>query len=55
LKEIVLKNKKELDKYRSRLFEAKEAYRKEQAELPFEKKIEMVNTLNRFAKQWRNS
>ena len=52
MKKVVVKNKKEVEKYRQKLFKAKEAYRKEQAELPFEKKIEIITKLNRFAGEW---
>lgn len=38
MKKVVAKNEKELEKYRQRLFSSKEAYRREQAKLPFEKK-----------------
>ncbi|MEW6203647.1 MAG: hypothetical protein AB1546_16870 [bacterium] len=53
MKKVIAKNKKEVEKYRQKLFKAKEAYRKEQAKLPFEKKIEIVMKLNRFAREWR--
>lgn len=52
MKKVVAKNEKEVEEYRQRLFKAKEAYRKEQAKLPFEKKIEIVMKLNRFAREW---
>ena len=52
MKKVVVKNKKEVEKYRQKLFNAKKAYRKEQAELPFEKKIEIIAKLNRFAGEW---
>jgi uncharacterized glyoxalase superfamily protein PhnB len=53
MKKVVAKNEKELMEYRQRLFEAKESYRKEQADLPFEKKIAIVMQLHRFAREWR--
>ena len=53
MKKVVAKSEKELEQYRQRLFKAKEVYRKEQAKLPFEQKIEIVIKLNRFAKEWR--
>lgn len=53
MKKIVAKNEEEVEKYRQRLFKAKEAFRKEQAKLPFEKKIEIIVKLNRFAKEWK--
>ena len=52
MKNVVAKNKKDVEKYRQRLFKAKEAYRKEQAKLSFEKKIAIVMKLNRFAREW---
>ena len=55
MKQVTAKNEKEVEKYRQRLFKAKEAYRKEQAKLPFEKKIEIVSKLNRFAREWRQT
>ena len=55
MKKIVAKNEKEVEKYRQRLFKAKEAFRKEQAKLPFEKKIEIVVKLNKFAREWRQA
>jgi hypothetical protein len=45
VKKIVAKTEEELEAYRQRLFAAKAAYRKEQAKLPFEKKIEIVMKL----------
>ncbi|MFQ5652250.1 MAG: hypothetical protein ACE5IY_20160 [bacterium] len=53
MKKVVAKNEKEVEEYREKLFRAKEAYRKEQAKLPFEKKIEIVMKLNRFARKWK--
>lgn len=55
MKKVVAKNEKEVEKYRQELFKTKEAYRKEQAKLPFEQKIEIVMKLNRFAKEWRQA
>ena len=55
MKKVIAKNEKELEKYRQRLFKTKETYRKEQAKLPFEQKIEIVMKLNRFAKEWRQA
>ena len=55
MKRVVAKNENEVEKYRQSLFKAKEAYRKEQAKLPFEKKIEIIIKLNRFAKEWRQA
>jgi len=52
MKKAIAKNEKEIEEYRQRLFKAKEAYRKEQAKLPFEKKIAIVMMLNRFAREW---
>lgn len=52
MKKIVAKNEKEVEKYRQSLFKAKAAYRREQAELPFEEKIAIVMKLNRFAREW---
>lgn len=52
MKKLVAKNEKEVEEYRQKLFEAKEAYRKEQAKLPFEEKIAIVMKLNRFAREW---
>lgn len=52
MKKVIAKNEKEVEKYRQRLFKAKEAYRKEQAKLPFEEKIAIVLKLNRFAREW---
>ncbi|MCK6622520.1 MAG: hypothetical protein HUU32_02535 [Calditrichaceae bacterium] len=52
MKRAIAKNEKEIEEYRQRLFKAKEAYRKEQAKLPFEKKIAIVMMLNRFAREW---
>ena len=54
MKKVVAKNEKELEAYRQRLFDAKEAYRREQAKLPFEKKIEIVMKLNIFTREWRS-
>jgi hypothetical protein len=53
MKKVVAKNEIELEKYRQKLFKTKEAYRKEQARLSFEQKIEIVMKLNRFAKEWK--
>ncbi len=49
---VVARNNKEIEEYRRKLFKAKEAHRKEQARLPFEKKIEIATVLNQFARQW---
>ena len=53
MKKVVAKNEIDLEKYRQKLFKTKETYRKEQARLSFEQKIEIVMKLNRFAKEWR--
>ena len=53
MKKVVAKNEVEVEKYRQKLFKTKETYRKEQAGLSFEQKIEIVMKLNRFAKEWR--
>jgi len=53
MQKVVAKNENEIEKYRQKLFKAKELYRKEQAKLPFEKKIEIVMNLNKFAKEWK--
>lgn len=55
MKKVIARNKKDVEKYRQKLFKAKEAYRKEQAKLPFEKKIEIVMQLNKFAKEFKAS
>ena len=55
MKRVVAKNEKEVEEYRQRLFKAKEEYRNEQAKLPFEKKIEIVIKLNRFARDWKQA
>lgn len=55
MKKVVVRNEKELEEHRQRLFKAKEMYRKEQAKLPFERKIEIVMKLNRFAREWRQA
>lgn len=55
MKKAAARSKKDIEKYRQKLFKAKEAYRKEQARLPFEKKIEIVMQLNRFAKDFKKS
>ncbi len=55
MKKVLAKNEIELEKYRQTLFNSKEAYRREQAKLPFEKKIEIVMRLNRFAREWRRA
>ena len=52
MKKVIAKNEKEVEEYRQRLFKAKEAYRKEQARLPFEEKIAIVMKLNKFAREW---
>ena len=54
MKKVAVKNIKEVEKYRQKLFKAKEAYRKEQTKLSFEKKIEITAKLNEFAKEWGN-
>lgn len=53
MKKVVAKNQAELESYRQKLFSSKKAYRREQAKLTFEKKIEIVMKLNRFAQEWR--
>ncbi len=55
MKKVVAKNEIELEKYRQTLFSSKEAFRREQAKLPFEKKIEIVLKLNKFAREWRQA
>lgn len=55
MKKVVAKNQIELEEYRQKLFKAKETYRKKQARLSFEEKIEIVVKLNRFAKDWRKT
>ncbi len=55
MKKLVAKNTIELEKYRQTLFSSKEVYRREQAKLPFEKKIEIVMKLNRFVREWGQS
>jgi len=55
MKKIAVKNGMELERYRQTLFSSKEAYRREQAKLPFEKKIEIVMKLNKFAREWRQA
>ncbi len=55
MKKVVAKNELELEKYRQSLFSSKKRYRREQAKLPFEKKIEIVMKLNRFAREWRQA
>jgi hypothetical protein len=55
MKKLVAKNATELEKYRQTLFSSKEAYRREQAKLSFEKKIEIVIKLNRFVREWRQA
>jgi hypothetical protein len=55
MKKVVAKSEIEIEKYRQKLFKTKVAYRKEQARLSFEQKIEIVMKLNRFAKEWRKA
>ena len=55
MKKVIAKYEKEVEEYRQKLCETKETYRKEQAKLPFERKIEIVMKLNRFAKEWRQA
>ncbi len=55
MKKVVAKNEIDLEKYRQKLFKTKETYRKEQARLSFEQKIEIVMKLNRFARGWRKA
>lgn len=47
---VMARNKEEVEKYREKIFKAKEEYRKELAKLPFEKKIEIVLELQERAK-----
>lgn len=54
MKNTVARTQKDIEQYRQKLFKAKEAYRKEQARLPFEKKIQIVMQLNRFAKAFKS-
>jgi hypothetical protein len=53
MKKVVAKNEIEVEEYRQKLFKTKETYRKKQARLSFEEKIEIVMKLNRFAKEWK--
>jgi len=46
---VIVRNKEEVEKYREKIFKAKEEYRKELAGLPFEKKIELVIRLQKRA------
>ena len=55
MNKVVAKNEAELEEYRQKLFKAKESYRKEQAQLPFEQKIDIVLKLNRFAREWKHA
>jgi len=55
MKKIAVKNEIELERYRQKLFSSKEANRREQARLPFEKKIEIIMKLNKFAREWRQT
>ncbi len=55
MKRVIARNKKDVEKHRQKLFKAKEAYRKEQAKLTFEKKIEIVTQLNKFAREFKGS
>lgn len=55
MKKVIARNKDEVGRHRQKLFEAKKAYRLEQAKLPFEKKIEIVMKLNKFAREWSHA
>ena len=44
---IIVKNKQEVEKYREKIFNAKEDYRKMLAKLPFEEKIEILSRLQK--------
>ena len=55
MKKVVARNELEFEKYRQSLFSSKKRYRREQAKLPFEKKIEIVMKLNSFASEWRQT
>ncbi len=46
---VIAKNKAEVEKYREKIFKAKEEYRKELVKLPFEKKIEILIRLQKRA------
>lgn len=47
---VIAGNKEEIEKYREKLFKAKEKYHREQIKLPFEKKMEILVKLNKIVK-----
>lgn len=39
---LIVKNKKEIEQYKEKIFKSKDEYRKKLMKLPFEKKIEIL-------------
>lgn len=50
---VTAKNRKDVEKYRKKIFKSKEECRKEFAKLPFEEKLRISKNLYKFAMEFK--